>query len=376
MRNAQKILPLFITVIIMLGVAAYIRDWLTNRTQPDSKQVIFTDEYTLSDSYGQSLAVVADTAVLGGDSHVNGDAALVGHEVAQVDGLVTGDLTVVGDALTLGATGRVLGDLSAMGSAVTLDGTVEGKVIVIGDTLVVHPGAKIAGSVVACVDAITDLRTGAPPIERCKDADALMVLFAPLQGLSEGFEISQLLASGGLTGGGLLFSLSASLLLTGLSALAVTIFPRRFSHVQEALLSTPGSMAALGSMALLLVVGLSTGVIVIVSALPPVGLILVPLSLLMGLVMTALCIVGWITLALLVGDFTLRHLTRTILPPVIDAAFGSVLLFTLWHVLAIIPFGGLFGLLLMGLLGVTGFGAALATRAGTRPLRRRHFVQG
>ena len=104
--------------------------------------------------------------------------------------------------------------------------------------------------------------------------------------------------------------------------------------------------------------------------------LMVPLGLVLGLVVLGICITGWITLALLVGDFALRHLTRTILPPVIAAAFGSILLFTLWHVLAIIPFGGLFGLLLMGLMGAAGFGGALATRMGTRPFRRRHFVQG
>jgi LysM repeat protein len=87
-----------------------------------------------------------------------------------------------------------------MGSYITLAGTVEGKVTIIGDTLLIQPGANIAGGVVACVDTVTDLRVDAQPIERCKDAGALMSLFAPLQGLSKGFEISQLAASGGLTG--------------------------------------------------------------------------------------------------------------------------------------------------------------------------------
>ncbi|MEO8610390.1 MAG: polymer-forming cytoskeletal protein [Chloroflexota bacterium] len=376
MRNARKILPLLIFVVIIVGVAAYVRIWVTDRVQPDSKQVIFTDYYALSSTYDHSLAVVADSAVLGSDSHVNGDVALVGHDNAQVDGTVDGDLTVTGDQLTLGASSQVHGDFSAMGSAVTMDGAVAGKVTVIGKTLVINPDAKISGSIIACVDTITDLRTDAPPVEQCKDAGALMTLFAPLQGLSKGFEISQLAASGGLSGDGLLFSISASLLLTGLSALAVTIFPRPFSHIQEAILSTPRSMTALGCMALLLTVGVGTGFLVLFSAAPVIGVILVPLGLILGLVVLSANVIGWITLALLLGDFALRHLTRTILPPVIAAAFGSIILFTLWHVLAIIPFGGLFGLLLMGLLGAAGFGGALATRMGTRPLRRRHFVQG
>ena len=376
MRNTQKIFPLLLVIFIMLGAATLVRTTVNERTQPDSKQVIFEDDYHLSGVYDHALAVVAETAILGKDSHVKGDAALVGNDTAQVDGMVDGDLTVVGDTLTLGATGKVLGDFSAMGTDVSLDGSVAGKVTVIGDTLVVHPSAEISGAVVACVDTITDLRTDTRPIERCKDAEALMSLFIPLQGLSKGFEISQLAASGGLSGGGLLFSLSVSLLMTGLSALAVTIFPRPFSHIQEAIRSVPRSMTALGCMALLLTIGLGTGAAMLVKAVPVTGVVLVPLALLLGLTVLGMCIVGWITLALLLGDVALRHLTRSILPPVIAAAFGSVLLFTLWHVLAIIPFGGLFGLLVMGLLGAAGFGAALATRLGTRPLRRRHFVQG
>lgn len=360
----------------MIGVAAYVRDWLANRTQVDSKQVIFVDNYDLSSTYDHGLAVVAESAHLSADSHVEGDAALVGHDTAQVDGLVDGNLTVVGDKLILGDTSQVQGDFAAMGSDVMLAGTVTGKVTIIGDTLTINPDAQVSGSITACVDTITDLRTDAVAVEPCTDTEALMQLFAPLQGLSKGFEISQLAASGGLTGNGLLFSLTASLLLTGLSALAVTAFPRPFSHVQEALLTTPGSMTALGCMALLLTIGLFTGIIVVVSAFPPAGLLLLPLGLLLGLGVVGMSIIGWITLGLLVGDFALRHLTRSILPPVITVVFGSILLFALWHILAIIPFGGLFGLLLMGLLGAAGFGAALSTRAGMRPLHRRHFVQG
>src|SRR6185369_5942621 len=109
MRNAHKIIPLLIFVVIIVGVASYVRTWITDRTQPDSKQVIFTDNYQLSTDYDHALSVVADTATLENGSHVSGDVALVGSDSAQIDGTVDGDLTIVGDALTLGATGKVLG---------------------------------------------------------------------------------------------------------------------------------------------------------------------------------------------------------------------------------------------------------------------------
>jgi hypothetical protein len=80
----------------MVGVASLVRIWLTDRTQPADKQVIFTDDYQLSTDYDHALSVVADSANLSGDSHVEGDAALVGHDRAVVDGAVDGNLTVVG----------------------------------------------------------------------------------------------------------------------------------------------------------------------------------------------------------------------------------------------------------------------------------------
>lgn len=375
MRNPRKISLLVFVVIGMVGLASAARYWLVDRPQVHKNDVIFSDNYRLSDIYRDSLAVVADTIVLDSESYVTGDAALMGSE-ARVDGRVDGNLTLTGDSLLLGAAGKVQGDLSAMGTDINLDGVVEGQVTVIGDTLVIQRGAQLSGAIVACVETITDQRPDAPLIKACQDEDALLAVFAPLQGLSQGFDLSQMAMSSGMRGAGLLFSLSASLLLTGLSALAVMIFPRQFSLMQDAILSNPRSLAALGVMALLLMIGLSAGMAFLLTWIPASGVILVPLGLLLGLGLLVMVISGWITVALLLGDFVLRHVARSILPPAITVAVGSLLLFTLWFVLAAIPFGGIVSLLLMALLGSAGLGGALATRLGTRPLRRRYFVQG
>jgi hypothetical protein len=375
MRNHRKLSLLFTLIIGMAALAAFARYLLIDRPQVDKNDVIFTDDYRLSDIYRDSLAVVADTVALDADSYVTGDAALVG-DTTQVNGRVDGDLTLVGDALVLGTDAQVGGNLSAMGSDIRLEGIVEGQVTVIGDSLSIHRDAQISGAIVACVETITDLRPDAPPIQPCRDDTALLALFQPLQALSQEFDLAQLAQSSGMRGAGLLFSLSASLLLTGLSALAVIIFPRNISLMQDAILSNPRDLAALGVMSVLLLIGLSAGMAFLLQWIPVLGVIFVPLGLLLGLAFLIMVIGGWITIGLLLGDFVVRQIARSILPPAITVAVGSLILFTLWHGLALLPFGGIVMLLLMAVLGSAGLGAALATRLGTRPLRRRYFVQG
>lgn len=375
MRNRRKLSLLFTLIIGMMALAVIARYLLIDRPQVDKNDVIFTDDYRLSDIYRDSLAVVADTVALESDSYVTGDAALVG-DTTQVDGRVDGDLTLAGDSLSLGTDAQVRGNLSAMGSDVSLSGIVEGRITIIGDSLLIHPDAQLSGSIVACVETITDQRLNALPIPPCQDKDALLAVFTPLQGLSQGFDISQVAQSGLVSGLSIWFGLATSLLLTGLSALAVMIFPRHFSLMQDAILSDPRNLAALGVMTVLLGIGLCAATAFLLSLLPVSGVILVPLALLLGLGLLVTVISGWITIALLLGDFVVRQVARNILPPTIMVTVGSLLLFALWHLLALLPFGGIVSLVLMAVLGSTGLGAGLATRLGTRPLRRRYFVQG
>jgi hypothetical protein len=376
MANRRKILVLFLAVAAMIGLASSARHWFEGRSDSAKNNVIFADDYRLNGVYRDSLAVVAAAAALEADSHVKGDAALLGDQLARVDGAVDGNLTMAGESLTLGADGSVNGDLSAMGTVITIGGQVDGRLTVVGDELVIEPDARLNGEIVACVNTIDDQRADVPTIKPCQDVTALLSIFRPLQLLSESGAAPVWAAPGGLSSSNLAVSLSASLLFTGLSALAVMVFPRQFSRMQEAISTTPRRLASLGCMALLLTLGLGTGAVGLMTVARPLGLVLVPLGLLLSLGLAILLVMGWITLALLLGDVALRHMTRTAQPPVIDAAFGSLLLFALWHVLAIVPFGGVVGLLLMGVLGAAGLGGALATRLGTRPLRRQYFVQG
>jgi hypothetical protein len=166
-----------------------------------------------------------------------------------------------------------------------------------------------------------------------------------------------------------------SLVLTGVSALAVAAFPRQISYIEEAILTMPRRVGQAGLLAVLLVIGVTAGVVLLLGVVPPLGLITLPVFGLAALVLLGMTVSGWITVALIVGNWLLRRMSRG-LPPLITVAIGSIVLFAIWHMLALLPFGVLIVLAAMAVLGTVGLGAVVATRLGTRPVRRRYFVQG
>jgi hypothetical protein len=114
-------------------------------------------------------------------------------------------------------------------------------------------------------------------------------------------------------------------------------------------------------MAALLWVGLVAGDVLVLAFVPPLGLGLALVLLLALLVLLTLSAAGWIALAFGLGDFLLRRLFRQAQPMLLAALFGSLLLFVVWHILLVLPMGGV--LLTLALVGLSllGLGAALVT---------------
>jgi hypothetical protein len=318
--------------------------------------------------------VAADTVSLGQEAVINGDTSLIGRQGIWFNGRVNGDLTAMADRLIVGKDGVVVGDLTFMGQEIMINGTIQGDLTVVGDLLLINRGAVVRGQISACVKQITNHAHPDLPIHPCSRSETLAAL-GPLWREGAAALAARTL-QGGFSSGGLLFSVALSLALTGLSALLVTVFPRQFSHVSEALLLLPRRMAGVGCLAALMALGIGGGVVAATAVASPVGLALLPFGLVVGLALLALVVMGWMALALVLGDWLLRRITRAVQPPLIAVLVGSIALFALWHALALIPFGPVVGLVLMAALGSAGLGAALVTRLGTRPVRRRYFVQG
>ncbi len=363
-RRKLVILGVFVVVLITLG--SWVGRQIFARSLVDSEHIIFTpnDTYRAAAPVDKPLVVIADEVQFDADSQIPGDSAFMG-DVVNVAGQVNGDITLMGDNVTVSA--HVNGDASLIGDQVLVDGQVDGDLTIISEHLTIAQSAAIGGKIVACVDSLTDARPDGH-VEPCSDAETWNALNATLS-------FDEALWNGGFSALALLATGFTSLVLTGVSALAVAAFPRQISYIEEAILTMPRRVGQAGLLASLLAVGVTVGVIVLLAVVPPLGLVALPMFGLAALMFLGMTVSGWITVALIVGTWLLRRVSRG-LPPLITVAVGSLALFIVWHVVGLLPFGILLVLLAMAALGMLGLGAVVSTRLGTRPVRRRYFVQG
>lgn len=372
MESHRKLILLALVVIGLLALGLFARQRVAD-IRLGADNVIVTDHYRLSQAVDEPLVVLADTVNINNDSHVAGNTALVGRSAVTVDGRINGDLTALGSTLAINRNSRVSGNAALMGNVVTVAGDVDGQLMVMADRLVVEPGARLNGEIVACVSAMDGREyLSESQIRRCSENEALAT-FVPLQALRDG--VSPDLFARGFPAG-LPFTLLASILLAGLAALAVTLFPEQIGHLQTAVRAIPRSLAGIGCLTFLLVIGIGAGLVLVLAIVPPLGLLLLPLALLIGLVLVGMIVAGWIALALVLGDWLMRRMTGSPLPPLVDAAVGSLALLVVSNLLAVVPFGALAVLLAVAVLGAVGLGAAVTTRMGTRPLPASALTQG
>lgn len=367
MGTGRKLAILGVMVVGVVWLGRGIGWRVFERPLLDSDHIIITpsDTYRLARAIDKPLVVVADEVALDGDSQLAGDSALIG-ETITVAGQVNGNLTLMGESLAI--SGHVVGDASLIGTQTVVDGQVDGDLTVVGERLSIAHDARINGKIVACVDSLSDARPDGQ-IQPCGESEAFGAFTTALWG-------DGTLWNAGFSTVALAVSAFTSLLLSGAAALAVAIFPRQISYIEEAILTAPRRLGQTGFMTLLLAMGVTVALVVALAVIPPVGLVLLPVYALAGLAFLGMTVTGWITIALIVGNWLLRRVSRALLPPLITVVIGSIALFVLWHVLAVIPFGALAALLAMTVLGCVGLGAVVGTRLGTRSVQRRYFVQG
>lgn len=368
----RKLLVLAAAIIVMLVIGSLAsRAVLSQNADSDQNRPIFTSDYTLETTKTDDLFVLADTAQLAAGSHVMADAAIVGRSRIVVDGQVDGDLTAMGGDITLGQGAKINGDADLIGSHISFAGHIDGNMSVVADTLDLLPGATINGGLELCVSHFTNETTLNISSRTCGEEER-----AGWQSLRDGTLVSETLATGGFSFGAFVFTGIVTLGLGALAGVIVSIFPRPFGLMTQAIRSVPARSARVGCVTLILLVALAAGVMVILAVLPPLGLVLLPVAALLSLPLGLLFAAGWITLALLTGDWLLRKLARHHSPPMLTVIAGSLGLFAVWTLLTILPFGPILGVVIPFVVGTVGFGAAIMTRVGTRSPARTHFVQG
>lgn len=372
--KTRRYLLFFVAIVVgLLALALLARQWLAGQTLAFESGVKVVSDYRLTDTYDGDLVVVGGNIVLEAGSLVTGNASLIGDTIV-VGGIVEGDLSTLGDQSILEADSHVQGNATLIGDQVSIAGRVDGNLDISGDSLTIERDALVGGVITPCVDTFTGSGSDRLSVAECKTNQQ----FAPFETLI-GLR-NQTLALDGMQlaapGSALLVLVLSSLTMVGFSTLAVTMFPRQISHIEEAIRSRPRSLVGAGFATFLLIIGLCAALIVLLALLPPLGLILLPLYFVLGLILLALVIAGLVTLSLVLGEWLVSRFGRATAPPLVTVIVGSLTLSAVLTLIVLLPFGFLIGLAVLALVSSAGVGAALLTRLGTRPLRRSYFIQG
>ena len=377
MSNRYRLLLLLGIVVALVIVGRNARHIFLPEINIASENIVVTDRYTLTRTVEQDFVVLADQVTLGAESHIEGNAAVVGGEV-YLNGRVDGTLVTLGEFVTLSPNFVVDGKAAIIGSRIVLDGDFGGDLTLVGEYVTINEGANLNGVVTSCTDSLTDNRVGDfAAVRHCSEGDHTLTALDFLPFYENGISLpAPDVQITGLATFMLVLSALFSLMLSALAVLAVALFPRHISHIEEALHAVPINLSGLGFLTLVLAFGVVVVLVILLATVPPIGLLLLPIVLLGALVLLGMGIIGWVTVALLVGDWVLYRLVQQQQPPIVAVAVGSLALFVGWHMIALIPFGVLVNLLAMVALGSMGLGAVVLTRIGTRPFKHTHFVQG
>lgn len=308
--------------------------------------------YRVGDTEDDLVQIVTLPITLLPDTLVAGDAALIalGGQPVVVDGSVAGDLTVIGGDVTLNPASVVSGDAFIIGGQISLLGQIDGDVSLSGDRLTVGEQAVIAGTLDSCDVRDIDAPAGLE-ITRC----------TPLDPPS--------------TAGVLAGTVFGAVFLSGLSALAVIIFPRQIAQMEDAMRRRPLRLTGAGVAVGALAIGISAAIALLTTAVPPLGFVGVPLFLLMLLAFGIMALLGGVPLYILVGDWLLGRL-RMQAPPLVAVLVGAVVISIGLSLLSLIPVVMWIGVVLSLLLLALSVGTAFDTRLGTRNRQRSYFVQG
>ena len=346
---------LFVVAMIALLIAALPRDLSSLHL---GSNIVFADKPFFLNEQRESLVVIGvDTIILQQDSLIEGDVALIALSGApiQIDGRITGDLTVMGGDITLGESGVVDGEASLVGANLDIQGQVGDALTLSGDAVTLASNARLDGAIQVCGTQAASV----------SDQRVSPTAFVPCSTFAErGNLINQWVLAG-----------VAGLSFAGISALGVALFPNHVSKMEEEIRRRPRGMFGLGLATLALAIGLSGILVIALASGPVLGIILTPIYLILVAALGATGIAGTVTLALMTGEWLVRRLGWQS-PPMVMAMIGGLALGLPFSLIATLPVVDMLAGFVAVLLTALGLGAALHTRLGTRQIRRRFFVQG
>ena len=319
--------------------------------------------YQVQQDVATSLAAVGQ-AIEADDVTIDGFALFAGDAI-EIDSRVNRDLSVIGSSVRFG--GDVRGNAVFVGDKVTLTGRVEGRTVVVTENLSLAGDAgPFTDGIVACVEEVSNPAN--IQLLPCSREAAGEVFRRALPQITSVGLISLFQRPALLNLFNVLLPLPTGLIFAGVAGLLVTVFPRFVGNMEAATRSKPRQMLATGVLVSLLTVGLAALWLVMLVYVPPAGLLLSPLFLLVAVGFFLLLLAGWVTLALAFGGWLTRRVSNRMIPPLVMTVMGGVVLAFAALVISWLPLGDwIVGIAVLA-LGWTGLGAAFATRVGLRSL--------
>lgn len=271
----------------------------------------------------------------------------------------SGDQVVVARDIALAPDSSVDGDITLMGSQVTVRGRVTGDVTVVADRFVLGDEADISGDLVVCAKEFQRgavASVGGKIKEECARSSRVSIANAVDSGWSN-WRSSFWFRLGTALGGALFFG--------ALSALLTAVLPRPLARMAASIYRAPAVAGGVGCLTILLALGVSA--IYGLSLLLVLPVVLLPIVLLGWLVLGLLALLGWVALAQPTGVYVLQRLGLERQPPMLTAGVGGIVLALLLRVWGIFWFTAWIGLVIGAALASVGLGAVILTRAGSRP---------
>jgi len=303
LHRVPFIARVIIAAVILAALGWLIRSWAESRwpDQPDDPTQFATD-FVFNEHIPGDLAVMARNIALLAEGTIGGDAALVGSNI-NVASSVAGDLTMIGDTVTLAGGAQVGGDVAISGSSVHIEGIVAGDLLVTADKLMIAPEAVINGQIFPCVNA-DGLNAGARALAACNDAQQAN-LFASVDSTiatGNGDDHTAARVFGAVLLGGFL---------AALSALGVALMPDRLDQIDQAVRERGQDCFGAFVAALCIMLGIVALVVLLLAIFTPLGLVVLPLALILGVGFIGLGLIGLAGASLRVGQMVTSRL-----PPV------------------------------------------------------------
>jgi hypothetical protein len=310
-----------------------------------------------------ALLIPATPALAGEEPPDNGGITIFGEDYTIGSGeTLKGDLTVFGGNAIIEAGGTVEGSVVVWGGNAEIEGTVEGDVVVSGGSIYLDEDAWVQGNVVCSWDCGLEQDLSAR-------IDGDIIEGVPLPRIET--PVTPIVPDVVYTGPQMvmntmmrIISLVVSIvLIAAIAGLVALIWPEQVERVGHTISEHPWPSLGYG-----LLTAFAGGALALMLILT---ICLSPIGFLVGLVLFAIGLLGWICIGTLVGDLLFKALKATNVVRIWAASLGTLII---TGIVALVDAGLSLLCCLQPLIwvvafivGCAGLGAVVLTRFGTQP---------